>query len=140
MKKLIIFFLVLISFLCKKTTIPLDSFYSKLEDVVVDKEIIYQFKNSSRDSAIVNYDKFPEIFYEGFAIVLKDSICINELEGFCAANGIDLNTRTGIFVVIALFYNSLNKSNVNLKKLKEEMEQLSKWVDDERFRKWKETN
>lgn len=138
-KKLLVLYLILIWFSCNQKSAPLNSFFIELRKEVNNENTINQFKRIHRDSAVVNYQNYSEIFHEGFANVLKDSTYTQSLEHFCQENEIDLNSRKGVFMIVALFHSYLNIKTEDLEKLKNDMELLSGWVEEEKFLRWEKS-
>ena len=102
------------------------SLFDKVEEKTIPKSSLQEFKMLPLDSAVVYYNYYPEIFSDAFSEVLRDTFQVVIFESFCNAIGINVNSREGIYVIIALFHQKLNEEEVDLDDLKKRMQRLVK--------------
>jgi hypothetical protein len=99
------------------------------------KNVIKQFQTTPLDSAVINYDKFPEIFSDAASIVFRDSAQVVLFENYFKENGIDLEYKQDLYTIVAAFHKWLNNEKINIKKLHQEMIEMSNEFNEKRYGK-----
>lgn len=131
----LIFVFLLLSLSCQKNSdFPLNSHFEKLKEESPDSVII-QFKTAPLDSAVINYDRYPEIFSDAASVVLQDSAQLVLFENYFKENGIDLKYKQDLYTIVAAFHKWLNSKTINIKKLHQEMIDMSNQFNEKKYGK-----
>ena len=104
---------------------PLDSLFEEIKIQTKNPSIIDDFKNLSLDSAIINYEQYPEIFVNAVAVALEDSTNKKIYLEFLKNNEINRYNKFDGYLVIAVFHQRLNKKRIDLDNLRKTIYKVS---------------
>ncbi len=89
----------------------IDVFFKEIEKQTIPQKTIQVFKTTPFDSAVLNYKKYPEIFYEGTSRVLEDTLQKKNIEAFFYKNNMSRYDPLNAYVFAGLFHYNLNGKN-----------------------------
>jgi hypothetical protein len=126
---------IFLSLSCQRNSdFPLRQHFKSLKENSPEN-VIKQFKTTPIDSAIINYDKFPEIFSDAASIVFQDSAQVVLFENYFKENGIDLEHKQDLYTIVAAFHKWLNNEKINIIKLHQEVIEMSNDFNEKRYGK-----
>lgn len=122
-KKYFFYLLIVIISSCRQPTY-LEEHFDELQQLSPPM-LIQEFKQMPLDSAIINNERFSEIFVVTANVILSDSLKQNALKTYLKSNNIDLLGRQDKWTIVAAFHKYLNNEKFEIYELWQEMVKFS---------------
>lgn len=124
--------LIIIIISCKQQPTDLEKHFDELRQMSPPM-MIQEFKQMPLDSAVINNERFNEIFVATANLILMDSLKKDALEIYFKSNNIDLLGRQDKWTIVAAFHKFLNNEKYEIYELWEEMVKLSNSEYEKQF-------
>lgn len=123
--KLSLWLTVLICFFSCSSKFPLDPLFEEIKLQANDSKNVKDFKDLSLDSAILKYNEYPDLLVKAVELALEKPELNKIYLDFLKINDLGRYNKQDGLVVIAAFHKRLNKKQVQIERLKQEVYEIT---------------